>query len=187
MHVASLAQKYIKHLEDIFKEKRRESILDIIGTDAEAAGTSQVVLSTKNERTLPQESINAEQTIAVAEAESTGHGSLIQKKMSTDRTCNSSFWTKEEGKIQENTLVIYSRYKDLFTKMEEALPGKSRGDIINHYNILTEDVEPMNSGRVPSPNYPEVYSDSNQNSRVHTKGNKNAYGIIPFGFGLYKK
>ncbi|KAF3630535.1 hypothetical protein FXO38_27094 [Capsicum annuum] len=85
--------------------------------------------------------------------------------MSTDRTCNSSFWTKEEGKIQENTLAIYSRDKDLFTKMEEALPGKSRSDIINHYNILTEDVEPMNSGRVPSPNFPEVYSDSNQNSR----------------------
>ncbi|PHT71904.1 hypothetical protein T459_22689 [Capsicum annuum] len=77
MHVASHSQKYIKHLEDITKEKRRESILDIIGTDAEAAGTSQVVLSTKNERTLPQESINAEQTIAVAEAESTGHGSLV--------------------------------------------------------------------------------------------------------------
>ncbi|PHT37733.1 hypothetical protein CQW23_21306 [Capsicum baccatum] len=165
MHVASHAQKYIKHLKDITKEKRRETILDIISTHAEAAGTSQVVLSTMNERTLPQESINAKQTVAVAEGESTGHCSLVQKKMSTDRTCNSSFWTKEEGKIKEKTLAVYSRDKDLFTKMEEALLGKSRDDIINHYNILIEDVEPIDSRRVPLPYYPKVHSDSGQNSR----------------------
>ncbi|PHT25807.1 hypothetical protein CQW23_34572 [Capsicum baccatum] len=85
--------------------------------------------------------------------------------MSTDWTCNSSFWTIEEDKIHENILAIYSEDKDLSTKMEEALPGKLRGDIINRYNIFTEDVEPKKSGYVPSPNYPEVYSDSNQNSR----------------------
>ncbi|PHT25806.1 hypothetical protein CQW23_34571 [Capsicum baccatum] len=77
MHVASNAQKYIKHLEDITKEKRRESILDIIITNSEAAETSQVVLSTKNESTLPQESTNAKQTIVVTEEKSTGHGSLV--------------------------------------------------------------------------------------------------------------
>ncbi|PHT24539.1 hypothetical protein CQW23_35749 [Capsicum baccatum] len=85
--------------------------------------------------------------------------------MSTDRTCNSSFWTKEEGKIKEKTLAVYSRDKDLFTKMEEALLGKSRDDIINHYNILIEDVEPIDSRRVPLPYYPKVHSDSGQNSR----------------------
>ncbi|PHT71907.1 hypothetical protein T459_22692 [Capsicum annuum] len=89
----------------------------------------------------------------------------IQKKMSTGRTCNSSFWTKEEDKINENALAIYSEDKDLCTNMEETLPGKSRDDIINHYNILIEDVEPIDSGRVPLPNYPEVQSYSNENSR----------------------
>ncbi|KAF3667500.1 hypothetical protein FXO37_10003 [Capsicum annuum] len=85
--------------------------------------------------------------------------------MSTGRTCNSSFWTKEEDKINENALAIYSEDKDLCTNMEETLPGKSRDDIINHYNILIEDVEPIDSGRVPLPNYPEVQSYSNKNSR----------------------
>ncbi|PHT37729.1 hypothetical protein CQW23_21302 [Capsicum baccatum] len=85
--------------------------------------------------------------------------------MSTDWTCNSSFSTKEEDKINENTLAIYFEDKDLRTKMEETLPGKSRDDIINHNNILIEDVEPIDSGRVPLPNYPEVKSYSNQNSR----------------------
>ncbi|KAF3633016.1 hypothetical protein FXO38_25805 [Capsicum annuum] len=66
MQVASHSQKYFKHLEVVPKENGRESILYIISTDVEAAGTSQVVLSTKNESKLPQESINAEQTITVA-------------------------------------------------------------------------------------------------------------------------
>ncbi|PHT37728.1 hypothetical protein CQW23_21301 [Capsicum baccatum] len=76
--VASHAQKYFKHLEVVPKEKkRRENIVDIISADAEATGTSQAVLSTKNESTLPQESINAEHTITVVEGESAGHGSLV--------------------------------------------------------------------------------------------------------------
>ncbi|KAF3633021.1 hypothetical protein FXO38_25810 [Capsicum annuum] len=74
--VASHAQKYFKHLKSVPKAKRRETILDIISAYAEATGTTDVVLSTKNERTLPQESINAEQTITVAEGHSAGHGSL---------------------------------------------------------------------------------------------------------------
>ncbi|PHT96857.1 hypothetical protein BC332_34217 [Capsicum chinense] len=77
MQVGSHAQKYFKHLEVVPKENRRENIVDIISADAEAAGTLQVVLSTKNESTLPQERINAEHTITVAEGESEGHGSLV--------------------------------------------------------------------------------------------------------------
>ncbi|PHT71899.1 hypothetical protein T459_22684 [Capsicum annuum] len=75
--VASHAQKYFKHLKSVPKAKRRETILDIISAYAEATGTTDVVLSTKNERTLPQESINAEQTITVAEGDSAGYGSLV--------------------------------------------------------------------------------------------------------------
>ncbi|PHT37726.1 hypothetical protein CQW23_21299 [Capsicum baccatum] len=85
--------------------------------------------------------------------------------MSTGRTCNSSFWTKEEDRINEINLAIYSEDKDLCTNMEETLPGKSRDDILIHYNILIEDVEPIDSGCVPLPNYPEVPSYSNENSR----------------------
>ncbi|PHT97215.1 hypothetical protein BC332_33857 [Capsicum chinense] len=77
MQVASHAQKYFKHLKSVPKAKRRETILDIISAYAEATGTTDVVLSTKNERTLPQESINAEQTITVAEGDSAGHGSQV--------------------------------------------------------------------------------------------------------------
>ncbi|PHT46476.1 hypothetical protein CQW23_15634 [Capsicum baccatum] len=85
--------------------------------------------------------------------------------MSTDQICNSTFWTKEEEKVFETTLAIYFKGGDLLTKMEEALPCKSRDDIINHYKILIEDVDAIESGRVPLPNYPELPSHSNQKSR----------------------
>ncbi|PHT44334.1 hypothetical protein T459_35660 [Capsicum annuum] len=77
MQVASHAQKYFKHLKAVPTDKRRESILDLISADTEATQTSQIVISTKNERTLPQESINAEQTITVTEGESAGHDSVV--------------------------------------------------------------------------------------------------------------
>ncbi|PHT71870.1 hypothetical protein T459_22655 [Capsicum annuum] len=56
--------------------------------------------------------------------------------MSTSWTCNGSLWTKEGDKIFENTLAIYFNDANLMTKMEEALPWKSLGDIKDHYNIL---------------------------------------------------
>ncbi|CAN4099078.1 unnamed protein product [Withania somnifera] len=86
--------------------------------------------------------------------------------MSTDRTCNSSFWSKEEDTIFEDTLAFYFMGGgDLLTKMKEALPGKSHDEIINHYKTLLEDVEAIDSGLVPLPNYPEMQSHSIQKSR----------------------
>ncbi|PHU06586.1 Transcription factor MYB1R1 [Capsicum chinense] len=79
---------------------------------------------------------------------------VCQKEMRTDRTCNSSFWT--------------------LRRMEEELPGKSGDDIINYYNILLEDVEAIDSGRVPIPNYPELQSISNQNSEADVERQRGA-------------
>ncbi|PHT71905.1 hypothetical protein T459_22690 [Capsicum annuum] len=128
--VASHAQKYFKHLEVVPKAKRRESILDIISADAEASGTSQVVLSTKNESRHPQESINAEQTITVAEGESAGHGSLV--------SCHAQKYFKHlksvpKAKRTETILDIISADAEaagtiqvvLSTKNERTLPQES--------------------------------------------------------------
>ncbi|MCD7461047.1 hypothetical protein HAX54_045060 [Datura stramonium] len=78
--------------------------------------------------------------------------------MSTHRTCNRSFWTKEEDKIFENTLAIYFNDDNLLKKMAEALPGKSDDDIKYHYDILLEDLNAIECGHVPLPNYPEMQS-----------------------------
>jgi len=89
--------------------------------------------------------------------------------MSTDRTCKSSFWTREEDKIFENILAIYFDDNNLFMKMEEALPGKSVDQIKDHYNILLEDIDAIDSGLAPLPNYPELQSNANQNKKADVK------------------
>ncbi|KAK4707403.1 hypothetical protein R3W88_033049 [Solanum pinnatisectum] len=89
--------------------------------------------------------------------------------MNIDQTCNSSFWTREEDKIFENTLAIYFNDNNLFMKMEEALPGKSLNDIKDHYNILLEDIGAIDSGHIPLPNYPKMQSNSNQNTKAYVE------------------
>uniref|UniRef100_A0A3Q7I183 Myb-like domain-containing protein n=1 Tax=Solanum lycopersicum TaxID=4081 RepID=A0A3Q7I183_SOLLC len=84
--------------------------------------------------------------------------------MSIDHTCNSSFWTREKDKIFENTLVIYFNDNNLFTKMEEALPGKSLDYIKDHYNIFLEDTGAIDFGHVPLPNYIKMQSNGNKNT-----------------------
>ncbi|XP_059300258.1 transcription factor SRM1-like [Lycium ferocissimum] len=85
--------------------------------------------------------------------------------MSTNQTYNGSFWTKEEDTIFENTLAIYFTDDNLLMKMAEALPGKSLDDIKQHYDMLVEDVDAIESGRVPLPKYPKMQSHSDQKSR----------------------
>ncbi|KAH0712301.1 hypothetical protein KY289_008260 [Solanum tuberosum] len=76
--------------------------------------------------------------------------------MNTDRTCNNSFWTKEEDKIFENTLVTKEDNNNLLEEMAKELLKKSANDIKDHYNILIEDINAIESGYVPLPNYPEM-------------------------------
>ncbi|KAH0776051.1 hypothetical protein KY290_007462 [Solanum tuberosum] len=80
--------------------------------------------------------------------------------MNTDQTCNNSFWTKEENKIFENTLAINKDNNNLLEEMAKALPGKSTNDIKDHYNVLIEDINIIESGYVTLSNYPEM---QNQN------------------------
>ncbi|KAK4724353.1 hypothetical protein R3W88_027132 [Solanum pinnatisectum] len=75
--------------------------------------------------------------------------------MITVRTCNSSLWTREEDKIFENILAIYFNNNNLLMKMEE-----------DHYNILLEDIDVIDSGGAPLPNYLETQSNANKNMKV---------------------
>ncbi|KAK4708617.1 hypothetical protein R3W88_029542 [Solanum pinnatisectum] len=76
--------------------------------------------------------------------------------MNTDRTCNNSFWTKEEDKIFGNTLATKEDNNNLLEEMAKALPGKSVDDIKDQYNILIEDINAIKSRYVPLPNYLEI-------------------------------
>ncbi|XP_015086991.1 transcription factor SRM1-like [Solanum pennellii] len=116
------------------------------------------------------------------------------KKKSIDQTCNSSFWTRDEDKIFENTLAIYVNDNNLFMKMEEALPGKSLDDIKDHYNILVEDICVIDSGHVPLPNYPKMQSNGNKSTKAYIEWRRGTHWteeehrlIISRGLGKYGK
>ncbi|KAK4730977.1 hypothetical protein R3W88_023965 [Solanum pinnatisectum] len=89
--------------------------------------------------------------------------------MSTDRTCNSSLWTREDDKIFENILALYFNDNNLFMEMEEALPEKSVDEIKDHYYILLEDIDSIDSRRAPLPNYPELQSNANKNTKAYVE------------------
>ncbi|KAF3659533.1 hypothetical protein FXO38_05309 [Capsicum annuum] len=59
--------------------------------------------------------------------------------------------------------------------MKEALPWKSLVDIKDHYNILIEDIDVIESGRVPLPDYPEEPRDSNQDSEASIGWRRGAF------------
>ncbi|KAH0711811.1 hypothetical protein KY289_007770 [Solanum tuberosum] len=94
--------------------------------------------------------------------------------MNTDRTCNNSFWTKENDKIFENTLATNEDNNNLSEEMAKAISGKSTDDIKDHHNILIEDINVIESGYVPLPNYPKMH---NQNSEAHVEWQKGAYTV----------
>ncbi|XP_059315013.1 uncharacterized protein LOC132065583 [Lycium ferocissimum] len=85
--------------------------------------------------------------------------------MSSDQTCSSSSWTKEEDKAFENALAIYSGDSDLLMKIAAAVPQKSLQEITQHYNDLVEDVNDIESGKVPLPKYGKMQSYSSHRSR----------------------
>ncbi|WMV54754.1 hypothetical protein MTR67_048139 [Solanum verrucosum] len=86
--------------------------------------------------------------------------------MNTDRTCNNSVWTKEEDKILENTFATNEGNNNQLEEMTKALPRKLVDDIKDHYNILIEDINAIESGYVSLPNYPKM---QNQNSKAYVE------------------
>ncbi|ERN09373.1 hypothetical protein AMTR_s00029p00021500 [Amborella trichopoda] len=67
---------------------------------------------------------------------------------------NSSVWTREQEKAFENALAIHSEESaDRWEKIAAEVNGKTVADIKRHYELLVEDVNCIESGRVPLPSY----------------------------------
>ncbi|KAI5683831.1 hypothetical protein M9H77_05059 [Catharanthus roseus] len=73
--------------------------------------------------------------------------------METDRTCNGSLWTREENKAFENALALYSGHTCSWDKIAAAIPGRTVDEIRNHFEVLVSDVNAIDSGDVPLPDY----------------------------------
>ncbi|PIN09892.1 Zuotin [Handroanthus impetiginosus] len=85
----------------------------------------------------------------------------------------SSQWTYEENKVFENCLAeINPASPDFFEKVAAKIPLKSIQQIKNHYQALLEDVEMIESGNFPMPDYSNqdsVDENEKENDQMETK------------------
>ncbi|KAE8687750.1 Protein RADIALIS-like 3 [Hibiscus syriacus] len=86
--------------------------------------------------------------------------------MSADEPGNSSEWSREQDKAFENALATYPEdCSDRWEKIAAAVPGKALEEIKEHYELLVDDVNRIESGYVPLPPY-----DSYDSSVGHAGG-----------------
>ncbi|XP_038720055.1 transcription factor SRM1-like [Tripterygium wilfordii] len=74
--------------------------------------------------------------------------------MTVDEADCSSVWTREQDKTFENALATHPEDSpDRWEKIAADVPGKTLEEIKEHYELLVEDVNQIESGCVPLPNY----------------------------------
>lgn len=65
-------------------------------------------------------------------------------------------WSWEQNKAFENALATYpDDTDDRWEKIAAEVPGKGVEDVMNHYQLLEEDVTAIDGDRVPLPCYSE--------------------------------
>ncbi|GMN35528.1 hypothetical protein TIFTF001_005350 [Ficus carica] len=69
----------------------------------------------------------------------------------------SSSWTAKQNKLFENALAIYDKdAPDRWHNLARAVGGKTVEEVKRHYEMLVEDVNKIESGEVPLPNYRKI-------------------------------
>ncbi|KAE8732848.1 Transcription factor RADIALIS [Hibiscus syriacus] len=96
--------------------------------------------------------------------------------MSLDEPGNSSEWSGEQDKAFENALATYPEdCSDRWEKIAAAVPGKTLEEIKEHYEILVDNVNRIESGFMPLPLYDSADSSVGHAGSEGTgkKGNSN--------------
>ena len=84
--------------------------------------------------------------------------------MTGDEVESSSEWNWEQDKAFENALVTYPEdAQDRWEKIAADVPGKTSEEIKQHYELLIEDVNLIESGCVTLP----AYNSSSEGSATH--------------------
>lgn len=74
-------------------------------------------------------------------------------------------WTWDEDKAFENAIAVHwGTCADWLEKVAAAVPGKTLEDVKNHYQILVDDIESIEAGLVPLPDYVSPSSSSSVNT-----------------------
>ncbi|XP_010432165.1 PREDICTED: protein RADIALIS-like 3 [Camelina sativa] len=79
--------------------------------------------------------------------------------MASNSTSYNTTWTRKENKLFERALAKYDQdTPDRWHNVARAVGSKSAEEVRRHYELLIRDVNDIDSGRYPDPNYP---SDGN--------------------------
>lgn len=93
--------------------------------------------------------------------------------MSGDESGDSSTWSREQDIMFENALATYSEdLSDRWEKIAADVPGKSLEEVRDHYELLVDDVNQIESGCVPLPRYNPTSSGSIVQARNEGTGKK---------------
>ncbi|PIA52691.1 hypothetical protein AQUCO_01000512v1 [Aquilegia coerulea] len=73
---------------------------------------------------------------------------------SSSRQSSSSSWTPKQNKLFEKALALFDKdTPDRWQNVAKAVGGKSAEEVEQRFKNLIEDVQRIESGRVPFPNY----------------------------------
>ncbi|KAL5752655.1 hypothetical protein ACOSP7_022853 [Xanthoceras sorbifolium] len=88
-------------------------------------------------------------------------GSLTSQRGSSSSSSSPS-WTAKQNKQFERALAVYDKdTPDRWHNIAKAVGGKSVEEVKKQYEILLKDVNDIESGRYPFPNYRSCGSSSN--------------------------
>ncbi|XP_031095250.1 protein RADIALIS-like 4 [Ipomoea triloba] len=77
---------------------------------------------------------------------------------------SSSAWTAKQNKRFENALAVYDKdTPDRWRNLARAVGGKTEEEVKRHYEMLVEDINHIESGKVPLPKY-EAYAAQGSSS-----------------------
>ncbi|XP_010547700.1 PREDICTED: transcription factor DIVARICATA-like isoform X2 [Tarenaya hassleriana] len=101
--------------------------------------------------------------------------------MTVDEVSGSSTWSREDDIAFENALVNHlDETEDRWEKIAADVPGKTPDQIKGHYELLVEDINSIESGRVPLPAYS---SPEGSNGHVGDGGGTDKKGGGDFNHG----
>ncbi|KAE8682471.1 Transcription factor DIVARICATA [Hibiscus syriacus] len=101
---------------------------------------------------------------------------------SSTRDSTTQYWTRSEDKLFENALVTFpEEISDRWKKIADRIPGKSAGEVKEHFDMLLHDVYEIDAGRIKVPNYADDSSalsscDSEKQISFTSKDNEKRKG-----------
>ncbi|CAK7355504.1 unnamed protein product [Dovyalis caffra] len=87
-------------------------------------------------------------------------------------------WSFEENKMFEYSIAeLDPGSPDCFERIAERIPAKTLKQIEDHFQILIEDIEMIESGRIPLPNYGTNSGDKGKGPNSNDKPNQRKKGV----------